>query len=211
MSWFKQLFQANSTTGSAQPQSIMQVVEDARATYQSVLLQLATDAKQQYSDVHTEIQIKLNLDDTPMPFQLMRVDALYQDGEKVGTLEANLKAPWKFRTFSEQWGSLNVTVSPLVWNGLEFKVLGPAINAEVLSTWHHVWYDADDTREADASGFHGVVHNVTAPEITTSGWSISVDFGSSDLDAFSALVEKIKESGATDLQIGSFSYGPANS
>ena len=93
---------------------------------------------------------------------------------------------------------------------MEFKVYGPLPDHEPVFAWLAKWYDPRDTRVADEDGLHNVVHNITAPEQSAEGWNVSIDFGSGPLDAFTEFIELVKSSGASRLEIGSFSYGPAN-
>ena len=210
MSWIKKLLRQAPEVADPPPTSIMILVDHEREAYRSVLLQLHAELRSLKREVFPEVQIKFGEEGTPEPYRLMRLDAFYKDGEKVGPAEANIKDPWKFTPISESWNGLSVTAYPLVWNGIEFKVHGPHPDHEPLFAWLTKWYDPADTRLAGEDGLHNVVHNITAPEQSAEGWSISIDFGSGPLDAFTEFIELVRSSGASRLEIGSFSYGPAN-
>jgi hypothetical protein len=210
MSWIKKIFRESSKAENPPPASVMALIDHEREAYRSVLLKLHAELRLMKREVFPEIQIKFGEENVPELYRLTRLDAFYKDGEKFGPAEANIKDPWIFAPMSENWGGLLVTAYPLAWNSIEFKVYGPLPAHEPIFAWHTKWYDAGDNRIADQDGLHNVVHNITAPEYFPDGWTVSVDFGSGPLEAFTEFFDLIKSMGATRLDIGSFSYAPAS-
>lgn len=210
MSWINKLLRQAPAVADPPPVSIMALVDHERESYRSALVKLHAELRSLKREVFPEVQIKFGSEDLPEPYRLMRLDAFYKDGENVGPAEANINNPWKFTSLSENWSGLHVTAYPLVWNSVEFKVSGPIPDHKLVFAWLTKWYDPSDTRLAGADGLYNVVHNVTLPEQSADGWNISVDFGSGPLDAFTEFIELLMSSGASKVEIGSISYGPAN-
>ena len=187
----------------------MIALDEAQGAYRRVLLQLLADLRQKFGEAFPEIQIRLDRDDIPDVYRLVRVDAFYKSGDKVGAGEANIKDPWLFAPLTENWNGLPVVLWPVAWNSIEFRVSGSHPDVIAIEEWVNKWMDVGDTRPQDSEGLYGVVHNLTPPEVSDGVWSTSVDFGSSDLAAFSSFIDVLRTAGAGRLEIGSFSYGPA--
>jgi hypothetical protein len=98
----------------------------------------------------------------------------------------------------------NVSVdSPLVWYGVEFEVIGEPPDKSVLLDWSSWWIDISDSRYEQSAEFQQVVHSVTPPTISESGFNISVDFGSAPTAAFDELTELLARDGR-QMSVGSF-------
>ena len=187
----------------------MQLVDHERDAYRSVLIQLCADLRSHGREVFPEIQIKFGDDSWPEPYRMMRVDALFKKGDKVGPAEASIKNPRRFSPMAETWGALQVTAHPLTWNAVEFQMIGSPPDHEVLFAWLDRWYDKGDTKSPVSDGLFGVVHNITPPELRDGAWSVSIDFGSAPIEAFTTFVDLVQGTGAQSLAFGSFSNGPA--
>jgi hypothetical protein len=209
MSWLKKLIGRSEVPPPSR--TIMELVDHEREAYQTVLMQLHAQLRSMGREVFSEIQIKLGEENAPEPYCLMRLDALYKEGEKVGTAEANINNPLRFDPLVETWSTLRIEAHPLVWNGIEFRVAGPLPDDDVVFAWLERWYDRADTGKPDSNGLLGVVHNVTQPQAGPGRWEISIDFGSASIQAFTDFIELVKGTGATSLTIGSSSYAPAAS
>jgi hypothetical protein len=93
--------------------------------------------------------------------------------------------------------------APVVWNGIEFEVSGPSPDERALVDWTTRWMDVSDSRFDDSAEFQQVVHSVTPPRITDSGFAISVDFGSATASAFDELIQLLVRD-AGRVSVGSF-------
>jgi hypothetical protein len=205
----KRLIGSRESDSTEGPGTIMQFIVEERASYRGMLLQLHSDLRSRHGQIFPEPMIQLSAENIPEGFCLYRPDAVFKQGEKIGFGEAKAKDLARFAPITERWDALQVALHPLVWSALEVRVQGAQISEAALLAWFHEWYDLGETKHPQQDGLLGVVHSITAPERTADGWSTSIDFGSSDIDAFVAFVELLRANGATKVELGSFNYDPA--
>jgi len=93
--------------------------------------------------------------------------------------------------------------APMVWYGIEFEVSGAPPDERALIDWTTRGMNISDSRLDASAEFQQVVHSVTPPRITDSGFSISVDFGSAPTAAFDELVQLLVRD-ARRVSVGSF-------
>ena len=93
--------------------------------------------------------------------------------------------------------------APTVWYGIQFEVVGACPDESALRDWVTRWMDISDARYNASEEFQQVVHSVTPPNITESGFSLSVDFGTAPTAAFDELTH-ILACGARSVSVGSF-------
>src|SRR5262249_32000073 len=71
-----------------------------------------------------------------------------------------------------------------------------------LCTWFERWFDVEDTRQPDDDGLNGVIHFLSDPEYKGAATVFQVDFGSAPEEAFEELLDALRDSGATKIEIG---------
>jgi hypothetical protein len=191
---------------SKRQRSIMQRLDAEREHYLSVYLRGIFEARDKHDEAVPEVKVKTTKEKLRKPYRYYTLDIFCRRGDKSGPIEVNLAAAGAFRPVSENWRGLDVTLHPFVWNGLEFRLDGDLADEAGLLAWMDRWMDIAEKKPKDENRLSQIVHNVTQPERTQTGWSFSVDFGSAPLDAFVELIEVVRASGTKRLELGSFGY-----
>ena len=202
MSWLGKVFGAKNDKSDDCP-TIMQAVSVEREAYLRALRSLLHEIREEHGEVFSEIGFEPDNEDIDTRFRRMRIDAAFVEDGKVAFILANLDVPTLFEAKVESWKGLEVELRPLVWNEVKFEVSGGPPNEAAIAAWRSYWMDDEEKRFDKTKELQGVVHSVTQPTQTSNGWSITVDFGSADIDAFSALLELFKGNGAARIAIGS--------
>lgn len=154
----------------------------------------------------SEVLIQLNSDERDFPYSLWRVDMLTGPKESPKVTEFNHDKYLNFEPVPFSFGELSVRLFPCYWNGIEYRVTGPLPRpGSEFHGWFYRWLDPTDSRYDETSRFSGLVHTVLPPTPTADGWETSVDFGTSQPEAFFALLYAISAIPASHVDIGSFS------
>jgi len=184
----------------------MQILDAERENYHSVYVRAIAEARGQHDVAVPEVKVETTKEKLRKPYRYYTLDIFCRRGDKSGPIEVNLAAASAFPRARENWQGLEVTLHPFVWNGIEFRLDGNLADEAALLAWMERWMDIPETKPKDENRLSQIVHNVTQPERTQSGWSFSVDFGSAPLDAFVELIDVLRASGARKLELGSFGY-----
>ena len=91
-------------------------------------------------------------------------------------------------------GGMNVRIEALAWDDVEISHDAQGDLLGALGPWFETWYDPNETRKP--GGPANVIHWVGIGENM-----LLVDFGSASPGAFWALVDVLREAGATSLTI----------
>jgi hypothetical protein len=192
--------------GKQERRSIMERLDAERENYLALYLRAISEARQAHDVAVAEVKVKTTQERLREPFRYYTLDIFCRRGDKSCPIEVNIAAAGGFPRVRENWQGLGVTLHPFVWNGLEFRLDGDLADEAGLLAWMDKWMDIPERKPKDENRLSQIVHNVTQPERTRSGWSFSVDFGSAPLDAFVELIDVVRASGAKRLELGSFGY-----
>lgn len=141
-----------------------------------------------------EIKLKLS-EESQLYLQLYCADFV-SGGDEPRVIELHPDRVLQFETASATIGQMEVSLASLSWDSAEFEVTGVNIEAEMLRDWFLKWFDPDDSRSDENAEISGNVHSVLLAEN-----KISVDFGTSPVDAFHELLHLIAEAGATGVRV----------
>ena len=136
----------------------------------------------------------------------LRLDVIaVADGEPKDRLRVDSKTLLSFAPIDFEWaGGLPIRLAPFAWDACDIRAFG----IPKASDWSHVrewfdrWFDGEDTRSADEHGLYGVIHFLSDPKREGSATIIQVDFGSAFEEAFEELLDVLRDSGATKIEIG---------
>jgi hypothetical protein len=131
-------------------------------------------------------------------FRLMRADLLVIGAEEA-TVDS-IEGPYAIEDLLFDFDGVPVQIHDLAWENVLLAVRGGTPNIDYIRAWGALWMDVQDERAIDATGLRHVLHRFSRPHITGEGWSISVDFGSADVDAFIELLE-IASSNASAIDV----------
>jgi len=189
----------------AEPQTIYQLVDEARDAYRVSLIAARESLAAQYDTLLSELLLGVQSEEVPEGFRRMRADFFGKREDGLTTIVSNLDNPRRFRVKREDWQGLRVECRPLVWNGIDLRTDADLSDTGAVLAWFERWLDPLDQRPPDADGLQGVVHSLIVPDVGPDGdWIVPVDFGSAPLEAFTELVELLRAHGATRLRIESF-------
>ncbi|NRR34107.1 hypothetical protein HSX11_28415 [Oxalobacteraceae bacterium] len=136
-------------------------------------------------------------------FRLYRIDLVSNINGKAKMREINRETYLSFaeKTFMPVPG-LKLSLSPIAWNGVEITSnVNPSWKK--LEEWTLRWIDVKDLHTQDKVGLQGVIHSVTAPEMSEGYSTFSVDFGSAPVAAIESLLQLLADLGATEVQMRS--------
>lgn len=157
-------------------------------------------------DYKTEVVVNLGKKKLIEPFKLVRIDAAHGDGKNVQHEEANISNPAEFELIKEVWDDIEITLHPIVWNAIDFNIKGEFPNVEQLENWYKKWFDIKQRHKPNEQKLHQVVHKMSPPTQTEDGWTITVDFGSAEIEAFIALFKQCRFNWASSIEISSTKY-----
>ncbi len=140
-------------------------------------------------------------------YQINRYDLININAEgKYDLTEFNLDKDSVLK-FAEQVYEINgtkVIVNPFVWNGCELTLdKKPNIT---FDNWVKKWIDLDDKKIVSAEGYQNAIHSVTFPEEENGKWTISIDFGTSPIDAFKELITTLGGQGIKKVEVHSRTF-----
>jgi hypothetical protein len=190
--------------------TVMEVVSIAREDYLNALQSLLREIRSEHQEVFSEIGFEPDNENLSKAFRPMRIDAGFVQDGKVSFVVANLEAPEPFTPIRESWNGLEVELHPFVWNEVTFEVLGASPDEAAVAAWREYWMDDQEKRFDKSKELQGVVHSVTQPTRTLAGWSTTIDFGSADIDAFSAFIDAVRKAGAQRVTVGAAPKEPQN-
>jgi len=109
-----------------------------------------------------------------------------------------------FTAFDAIVNGLPVRISPFGWDYAHVRAHTPdsSLDFGKLCAWFFGWFDIEDTHDEDGDGLYGVVHYMSDPKLTPSGFSFVVDLGSAPVDALVSLMAALKDMGATRVEVG---------
>jgi hypothetical protein len=127
------------------------------------------------------------------------------DAQQRETVRVDSQALVSFDPITTEWtGGLPTRIAPFHWDACDIRASGVPSPADWshLSSWFSKWFDREDTREPDEQGFCRVVHFMSDPTHDGSAVTFQVDFGSAPVEAFEELLDSLRDSGATRIEIG---------
>lgn len=202
----KRVDEADRPDAFLQDSELMEQIDHERAVYLEIYQKQLKSLKDQGIAYQTEIELVPQKKKRKQVSAPVRIDALYQEAGELKEVEANIANPPYFDVITEDWDDIIVTLTPFVWNAVEFEVTGPFPDLTQLSNWYSKWYDVKNRNRADKDGFRSVVHKMSSPVEIEDGWRITIDFGSANLDALVAFYKQCRFNEAESISISSKQY-----
>lgn len=154
-----------------------------------------------------ELLMRPNGMSVPDPYALIRLDMVANLNQKFEASRYEHEKP--FQLFQRKHlaisPSLQLEVSPFVWNRVEFRSSVEPTNIAPLTEWTTKWMDVTDSKPAEKGQFAEVVHNVIYPSMKGRTWQFMVDFGTAKPEALNELLRTLERMGLREVQLGSFS------
>ena len=142
-----------------------------------------------------EVLVKPNGRDTPAPFCLTRVDALYGDQHAPRVVRFGESQARHVGSSSRMQGSLAIFVDSLSWESLTVSFEHAEFDVAVLGEWYSEWLDVAERRQPDADGLSGVVHDLAWSSGSGGKWQLRLDLGSAEVVALIDLLGILEHAG----------------
>jgi hypothetical protein len=146
-------------------------LESLRDYYLDCFRQSIAEARTHFDECAAELLLELpSLNHPEYCYRLYRADIIGKHLGENSVREVNVTAKdvvgWHCA-----FPKVASVDAALVWNGIEFHVSGvPAPNANLVP-WATRWLDASDSRYDEAAEFQQVIHSITPPKATESGFT----------------------------------------
>jgi len=160
------------------------------------------ETRPQFESVSAEVMLEIPRATEPeLVYRIYRMDIMAKTPEGPKAIEVNVD-PIEPRVKALTGFGVPISLSPVVWNGIEFAVTGrPPLERDLL-LWASGWLDIEDKRQKPNEDFQSVIHNVLRPECERQKYFLSVDFGSASPEAVHELIALLSPT-AQAIQIGS--------
>lgn len=178
------------------------ILEQVRGHYLAAYRRAIARYRARFQPCAAEVLLEVGRDTAPV-YRYYRIDLASGAVDPPNLTEVNPPTHLCFDTFVCHRGGLTVTLSPSVWNAMEFDI-EPALQDDLaLQSWALAWIDPDERSPQDADGLGGYLHSVTVPESGGESTRISVDFGSAPVGCVLGLFEVLRRAGATQVAVHS--------
>jgi hypothetical protein len=92
--------------------------------------------------------------------------------------------------------SLTLQIESMRWDDVRLEHDAKSIDDVRLNQWFEFWFDPDDKRYIEGAELGDIIHRMTVEPA-----ALEIDFGSSRSDAFWGLVDVLRFSGASRIQV----------
>ncbi|MCW0481792.1 hypothetical protein [Gaoshiqia sediminis] len=132
-----------------------------------------------------ELLIETGEEELKHPFNLIRVDFIFKDDEKVNRINAlQLDSILDYETIKNIISNSKIEVNPFCWDNC--KIITDKIDINKLIPWIEKWIDIEESRQTEYSNS---IHNCSMIQKSDGIEEITVDFGTAPIDAFLELIE----------------------
>lgn len=139
--------------------------------------------------------------DTPSRIDIVKV----KDGEVIDSLNVDTEDMLSFEPFEFTWptNELEVAVEPFQWNWLQVQTTADPSGDDwrVLNEWFMKWFGENDPAMDQLAG---AVHFMDDPAIDGSSIQLTIDMGTSPVEALEELLDALGTFGANEARIGQF-------
>jgi hypothetical protein len=179
-----------------------ELLDAVRAHYLARYRKSITSYRTRFERSGVEVLLEMG-GERPLVYRYYRVDLASGSVQPPDLTEVNTDTHLHFEQFETQHGGLAVTLSPLVWNGVQLRIQ-PALASDArIVEWALKWIDPDERAEQDGDGLGAYVHNVTQPTLERDASAFSVDFGSAPVACVLELLETLRACGAEHVELHS--------
>jgi hypothetical protein len=148
-----------------------------------------------------ELLVKPNGRDTPPPFCLMRIDAIYGSKENPEIQRIADHVDGQDQESFRLAGGLEILQNAFSWEALALDFSSAAFGVGRLRNWLDRWLDPDEIREPDTWGLSGVLHDVAWSCTENHSWQLHLDFGSAPIAALEELLTLLSDAGVKRITL----------
>lgn len=184
------------------PTELEAVLEQVREHYLATYRRAIARYRKRFERSAAEVLLEVGRD-TPLVYRYYRVDLASGATDPPNFTEVNPPAHLKFEPFRCEHAGMSISLSPLVWNGVEFDVEPALVDDSMLQAWALAWIDPDERSPQDADGLGGYLHSICEPESDGNRVRICVDFGSASIGCVLQLLGVLRLAGYRHADIHS--------
>jgi hypothetical protein len=178
-----------------------EIFEAVRNHYVSGYREVLAESRQEAPGV-PEVLLEIE-GEGPEIYRYYRIDFTTGDAEDPELIEINGETHLEFEPVEVEHKGVDISVSPLVWNGVEFSVRPELRDDARIQAWALRWIDVEEGAEEDDDGLGAYIHTIGAPESAAGVTLFSVDFGSAPIASVFELLDALRESGARSIEMHS--------
>lgn len=182
--------------------TLVELLNAVRNHYVSKYREAIASYRQRFTPSAPEVLLETK-GGCPLIYRCYRVDLASGAVDPPNFTEVNPSSHLDFESFREERDGLAIHLSPVVWNGVEFRAQPSLASDDLLQSWALRWIDPDEKADVDSDGLGAYVHSLTKPESDSEATSLSVDFGSAPVASVLELLAALRQSGATRVEIHS--------
>ena len=139
--------------------------------------------------------------DTPSRIDIVKA----KEGEVVDSINVNPANMLSFPQFTLTWptGEMALTVEPFQWHWLQIQTTATpgSDDWQTLRGWYIKWFGETDPAPDQLSG---AVHYFADPQINGANIELTIDLGTSPIEAFEELLDALSAFGAQEVRLGQF-------
>jgi hypothetical protein len=178
------------------------ILEAVRGHYLTAYREAIASYRQRFSPGGPEVLLEISRE-TPEAYRYYRMDLASGAVEPPDFTEVNPGTHLEFTPVAFKRLGLVISVSPLVWNGVEVRVEPPLSNDASLQSWALRWLDLEERAQAGSDGLGAYLHSITVPASDGNATTFSIDFGSAPTASLLELLGLLREAGATSVELHS--------
>lgn len=139
----------------------------------------------------------------PLVYRYYRMDLASGAVDPPNFTEVNLSTHLEFENFRVESEGMTIHVSPMVWNGVEFRMQPCIVSDALLQVWALRWIDPEETTESDSDGLGAYIHSISKPDNESGTTNLAVDFGSAPVASVLEQLTVFRQSGVASVEIHS--------
>lgn len=110
----------------------------------------------------------------------------------------------KHKPIEFEFEGLQIELNPFFWNGCEIHFNVNEYEFEAYLDWAKKWIDINDENNKNTEiEFAGLIHNVQPPELINREYTLSIDFGTAEVESFLELLKMLEYIGVKRIKIDS--------
>jgi hypothetical protein len=178
------------------------VLEQVREHYLAAYRRAIARYRKRFERSAAEVLLEVGRD-SPLVYRYYRVDLASGATDPPNFTEVNPPAHLEFEPFRCEHAGMSISLSQLVWNGVEFDVEPALVDDSTLQAWALACIDPDERSPQDADGLGGYLHSICEPESDGNRARICVDFGSAPVGCLLELIALLRQAGCRHADIHS--------
>ncbi len=153
----------------------------------------------------SEALLEMKNDEQEEIYCLYRFDCLGRnEDDSFKIIEFNNDTYLNHQQIEFEYKGLKIELNPFFWNGCEIQFKDKGYKFDTYIEWAKKWIDIEDKNENNTDiELAELIHNVQPPVLEKEVYTLSIDFGTSKVEAFLELFKILKGIGVNRIKIDS--------